>query len=139
VFVVLGDGECNEGSVWESAMACAQHGVDNLAALIDYNEMQSYDTTHTVVELEPFADKWRSFGFGVAEVNGHDVQALRDALRAIPLVPARPTALLCHTVKGKGIAFTEHDATWHHKSRIRDDEIQSLLRAIEEYPCARRV
>lgn len=136
VFVVLGDGECDEGSVWESAMSCAHHGVDNLTVLVDYNKMQSYDTTHAVLELEPFADKWRSFGFGVAEVDGHGVNALREALHSIPLTPGRPTAILCHTVKGKGIAFAEHDATWHHKSRIRDDEIAQLLKALEEYPCA---
>ena len=89
-FVLLGDGEINEGSVWEAAMGAAKHGLDNLIALIDYNKLQSYGPTDYVLPLEPLADKWRSFGFAVEELNGHDVGALRDALKKVPLVPGKP-------------------------------------------------
>ena len=80
VFVILGDGECDEGSVWEAAMTAAKHGLDHLTFLVDYNKMQSYASTRVVQDLEPFADKWRSFGFGVLECDGHDVAALRQGL-----------------------------------------------------------
>ncbi len=137
VFVVLGDGECNEGSVWEAAMSCAHHGLDQLTVLIDYNHMQSYDTTHAVVELEPFAEKWRSFGFAAVEVDGHDAGALRGVLRSLPLTPGRPSAIVCHTVKGKGFPFAENDPTWHHKSRVSDSDLEHMLKALEEYPCGK--
>ncbi len=83
-FVLMGDGEINEGSVWEAAMGAAKHGLDNLVALIDYNKLQSYGPTDYVLPLEPLADKWRSFGFVVEELNGHDVGALRNALGKVP-------------------------------------------------------
>lgn len=131
VFVVVGDGECDEGAVWEAAMAAGKHQVSNLAVIIDYNEMQSYGETRLVQTLEPFADKWRSFGFSVAEVNGHDVVALRAAFRMLPLDRNRPSAVICHTVKGKGLAFAEQNPAWHHKSRLTDEEIGQLYAALE--------
>jgi transketolase len=131
VFVVLGDGECDEGSVWEAALCAGKHRLANLTAIIDYNKHQSYSTTREVQDLEPFADKWRSFGFGVREVDGHDVEALRAALRAVPFEADRPSVLICHTVKGKGVAFAENNLQWHHKARISDEEIQSLTAALE--------
>lgn len=131
VFIVMGDGECNEGSVWESAMTASKHCLDHLAVLVDYNQMQSYDTTRVVQDLEPFADKWRSFGFGVAEVDGHDVNALRKVLARLPLEAGRPSAIICHTIKGKGISFMENNPRWHHKNRVTDEEIAALYEAIE--------
>lgn len=131
VFVVLGDGECNEGSVWEAAMSAAKHRLDNLVALVDYNKHQSYASTYEVLDLEPFAEKWRSFGFGVQEVDGHDVRALEQALSKLPLHAGRPTVIICHTVKGKGVAFAENNMKWHHKSSIKDSEIRELLNALE--------
>lgn len=131
VFVLVGDGECNEGSVWESAMCAAKHRLSNLTVLVDYNKQQSYGTTAEVLDLEPLADKWRSFGFGVVEVNGHDVAELRNALTILPRVPDRPTALICHTVKGKGVEFTERNLAWHHKSKVTDEEVGLLLKALE--------
>src|SRR6476619_5570215 len=119
-FVLLGDGEINEGSVWEAAMGAAKHGLDNLVALIDYNKLQSYGPTDYVLPLEPLADKWRSFGFAVEELNGHDVAALRRALRQVPLVAGKPTAIICHTVKGKGLPAAESNADWHHKNKLTD-------------------
>lgn len=131
VFVVVGDGECDEGAVWETAMAAGKHQVSNLAVIVDYNKMQSYGETRRVQTLEPFADKWHSFGFSVAEVNGHDVAALRAALRMLPLDPNRPSAVICHTIKGKGLPFAEQNAAWHHKSRINDETIAQLYAALE--------
>ena len=88
--MLIGDGEINEGSVWEAAMGAAKHGLDNLVALIDYNKLQSYGPTDYVLPLEPLADKWRSFGFAVEEVNGHDVGALRDTLGKVPVDAGPP-------------------------------------------------
>jgi transketolase len=131
VFVVLGDGECNEGSVWEAAMCAGKHRLTNLTAIVDYNKHQSYSTTREVQDLEPFADKWRSFGFGVREVDGHDVVALRSLLRSTPFEADRPNALICHTIKGRGVSFAENNLQWHHKAKITDEEIQSLRAALE--------
>jgi transketolase len=131
-FVVLGDGECNEGTVWEAAMAASKHRLDNLVALVDYNKHQSYGSTREVLDLEPFADKWRSFGFAVREADGHDVKALEGALAGLPAETGKPTAIICHTVKGKGIGFTENNLKWHHKSGLKENEMRELLAALEE-------
>lgn len=125
VFVVLGDGECNEGSVWETAMLAAQQELDNLFMLVDYNKYQSYDRTSSVQDLEPFAAKWEAFGLTCLEVNGHDVDALREAL-TLPSTKGKPTAIICHTVKGKGYAAAENNLAWHHKSKISEAEIQVM-------------
>lgn len=130
VFVVLGDGEINEGSVWEAAMSAAKHGLDNLVAMVDYNKIQSAGTTAEILELEPLVDKWRAFGFHVHEVDGHDVKALHGVLEAVPEKPGAPTAIVCHTVKGKGFDFAEHDPTWHHKSRIQEDVVSKMYAAL---------
>jgi transketolase len=130
VFVVLGDGEINEGSNWEAAMSAHKHGLSNLAALVDYNKVQSAGPTAEILDLEPLADKWRAFGFAVAEVDGHDVGALTRCLRDLPLAPGRPSAVICHTVKGKGIPFAENDANWHHKSSIKKDVIAKMYAAV---------
>ena len=131
VFVVMGDGEINEGSVWEAAMCAAKHRLSKLTAIIDYNKHQSYGPTREVQELEPLSDKWRSFGFAVAEVDGHDVGRLREALSRLPFHPERPTALICHTVKGKGVRFAENNMRWHHKSKLTPDEIGALRAELE--------
>jgi len=126
VFVIVGDGECNEGSVWEAALCAAKHRLSNLTVIVDYNHQQSYGSTHEVLELEPFEDKWRSFGFAACSVCGHDLSALRQVFSKLPLAADQPSSILCHTVKGKGIAIAEGDLTWHHKSRLSDADIQAL-------------
>ena len=131
-FVVIGDGEANEGSIWEAAMCAGKYKLSNLTVIVDYNKHQSYASTFEVQDLEPFADKWKSFGFAVTEVDGHSVDELRTVLLNLPLEPDKPSAVICHTVKGKGIKFAENNLEWHHKSRITDEEIQSLLVALEE-------
>jgi transketolase len=132
VFALLGDGECDEGSVWEAAMSAAKHRLDNLVVMVDYNRQQSYGTTHEVLELEPFADKWRAFGFECREIDGHDVAALEDTLGSVPLAAGKPTALICHTIKGRGISFAENNLKWHHKSSVKDADLAALLAALEE-------
>jgi transketolase len=130
VFVVTGDGEINEGSVWEAAMSAAKHRLSSLTVMVDYNKIQSAGPTHEILDLEPLTDKWRAFGFAVAEVDGHDVDALRDVLKRVPLEQDKPSAIICHTVKGKGIGFAENDPNWHHKSTIDGKLIDELYQAL---------
>jgi transketolase len=130
VFVVVGDGECNEGSIWEAAMSAGNRNLSNLCVLIDYNKQQSYDTTFAVQNLEPFLDKWKSFKFSVAEVDGHDVEALKEALSKVPFEQDKPSAIICHTVKGKGIEFAENNLAWHHKSKISDEDLSAMYEAL---------
>jgi transketolase len=131
-FVILGDGESNEGSVWEAAMCAGKHKLSNLTVMVDYNKHQSYGTTYEVQDLEPLADKWRAFGFAATEVDGHSVEELRSVLLNLPLQSNKPTAIICHTVKGKGIPFAENNLKWHHKNKVSDQEIESMLAALEE-------
>jgi transketolase len=126
VFVLMGDGEINEGSVWEAALCAGKHKLTNLTALIDYNKIQSAGFTREIQDLEPLVDKWRAFGFGTTEVDGHDVTALRSLLGRVPLQPDRPSAIICHTVKGKGISFAENDPNWHHKNKFGEGELAEM-------------
>lgn len=125
--VIMGDGEINEGSVWEAALAASQHQLGNLIAIVDYNKMQSYGPTSEVVNLEPLALKWQSFGFDVRETNGHDIHALRSAFNMEMSKNNMPKMIICHTVKGKGIKQAENNAAWHHKSKIADEEMQNIF------------
>lgn len=115
VFVVMSDGECDEGSNWEAALFAHQHRLDNLVAVVDYNKIQSFGSVSEVMELEPFADKWRSFGWAVRELDGHDHSALAETLAAVPLEPGRPTVVIAHTIKGKGVSFMENALLWHYR------------------------
>ncbi len=116
VFVLLGDGECDEGSVWEAAAFAAQHALDNLVVIVDYNRVQSAGNVPDVCELEPFVAKWESFRWQVTEVDGHRVEEIESALSRVPLASGRPSCILAHTVKGKGVSFMEHQAVWHNRS-----------------------
>lgn len=133
VFVIIGDGESNEGSIWEAALCAAKHRLSHLTVLVDYNKNQSYASTYEVLDLEPLADKWRAFGFGVREVDGHNVVELQSALSQLPVEENKPTVLICHTVKGKGVHYAENNMEWHHKNKITDDEVRELLNAVEAY------
>jgi transketolase len=121
-FVLLSDGECDEGSVWEAAMFAAHHQLSNLVAVIDYNKLQSLTTTEETLALEPFADKWRAFGWDLVEVDGHDHDALAAAL-TVPrgALPAKPRCVLAHTTKGKGVSFMENQVLWHYRPPSADD------------------
>lgn len=132
VFVIMGDGEINEGSVWEAALSAGKHRLDNLIAIIDYNKIQAAGPTAEILELEPLADKWRAFGFSVTEIDGHDVGALRALLRRRPIEDGRPAMVIAHTVKGKGVPFAEHDPEWHHKSKITAAMAAELSAVLEE-------
>jgi transketolase len=132
VFVVTGDGELNEGAIWEAAMGATKHRLDSLTAVVDYNKFQSYGPTSVVMELEPLADKWRSFGFAVREADGHDVNALRAALRAIPFQAGKPSVLICHTVKGRGVPDAENNGDWHHKNKLSQDELAMIRTVLGE-------
>jgi transketolase len=129
-FVIMGDGEINEGSVWEAALCAGKHRLSNLSALVDYNKIQSAGPTAEIQDLEPLADKWKSFGFATAEVDGHDVDALRALLTRVPLDGAKPTAVICHTVKGKGIPFAEGNPKWHHHTNFDPRVIEEMYSAV---------
>jgi len=131
VFVVISDGESNEGSVWEAALCANKHRLDNLVVLVDYNKQQSYGTTYEVLDLDPLADKWRAFGFAVKEVDGHSIAELRNVLQHTPFESGRPSIIICHTIKGKGVSFVENNLNWHHKTKITDEEARSLLAELE--------
>ena len=122
-FVLLSDGECDEGSTWEAALFAAHHGLARLTAVVDYNGMQSLATTEETLALEPFADKWRSFGWDTREVDGHDHSQLREALTE---GTGRPVCVLAHTVKGKGVSFMENQVLWHYRPPS-EDELASAL------------
>lgn len=128
VFVVMGDGEINEGSVWEAALAAGKHKLGNLTAIIDYNKIQSAGFVWEIQPLEPLADKWRSFGFTPRVVDGHDIQQLTSAF-CHPRFD-QPTVVICNTVKGKGIPFAENDPMWHHKAEMSPEIIQQLYEAL---------
>jgi len=126
VFCLLSDGECDEGSVWEAALFAPQHRLDNLVAMIDYNKFQALGRTCDVLDLEPMADKWRAFRWSVREVDGHDLGALDEALAEVPFEPGRPSLVLAHTVKGKGIDYMENQLVWHYRSP-NDSQLQQAL------------
>jgi len=130
VAVVVGDGEINEGVIWEAAMSAAKHQLSNLTVLIDYNKFQSYGPTSFVLDLEPLVDKWQAFGFEVAEIDGHNPSEVLAALEKLPLKNDAPSAIVCHTVKGKGFPMAENEASWHHKSNLSDQDITDLYEAL---------
>ncbi len=114
VFVLVGDGELQEGSNWEAAMCAQQYGLDNLVVIVDRNRIQQGDFTENTINMEPLADRWTSFGFAVKEVDGHDHLALLQAFTALPLAKGKPTCLIAKTIKGKGVSFAENKPAWHH-------------------------
>mgnify|MGYP001236757565 CR=1 FL=1 len=130
IVVVTGDGEINEGSVWEAAMSAAKHQLSNLSVFVDYNKLQSYGLVQEVLKLEPLADKWKSFGFEVQEVDGHDTQALHDLTVKLPFNSEHPSVVICHTTKGKGFPFAENSPDWHHKSGLKDVDFQIMHKCL---------
>jgi len=116
VYVLLGDGECDEGQVWEAAMASAHYKLDNLVAIVDHNDQQIDGWNCEVMNLEPLPEKWRAFGWHVLEVDGHDLSQLIAALEEARQVKGKPTAIIAHTIKGKGISFMERNLDFHGKA-----------------------
>jgi len=127
-FVMLGDGELHEGSNWEAAMAAAHYRLANLTAIVDHNKISQSGRVAEIISVDPLADKWRAFGWEVREIDGHDMREVVDALGALPFHPDRPSALIAHTVKGKGVSFAENTYLWH--SNNVNDEV--LARALAE-------
>jgi transketolase len=128
IFVLMSDGECDEGSVWEAALFASHHRLDNLIAIIDYNKLQAFGRVDDVLGLEPLADKWKSFGWAVKEVDGHNCPRIIGILNKVPFNRGRPSVLIAHTIKGKGVSFMEDQLKWHYKSPQGDD----LKRALKE-------
>jgi len=114
VFVLMGDGEQAEGSVWEGAMAAASYDLDNLIGIVDRNRLQISGNTETIMKLESLKEKWIGFGWETREIDGHDTEALLEAFRGAPLAAGKPTMYIAHTVKGKDVSFMENVAKWHH-------------------------
>ena len=113
VYVMISDGECQEGTTWESLLIGSKHKLDNLVVLIDYNKIQSLDSVANTLALEPFKDKWESFGWQVVGVDGHNIEELYDAFTA-EYEKNKPVAIIAHTIKGKGFSFSENNNDWHH-------------------------
>jgi transketolase len=128
VFVVVGDGECNEGSIWEAALCAGKHHLANITVIVDYNKRQSYGPVEEVQPLEPLWDKWEAFGFCARITDGHDVESLREHLT--DLCQHHPNALICDTVKGKGIAEIENHPFWHHKDNFTAEDGARLTAAL---------
>ena len=120
VYVLLGDGECQEGQIWEAAMAASHFKADNLIAIVDYNKYQESGPISREMALEPFAEKWCSFGWHAEEVDGHDIGAIIETLKAVQDVKGQPSVVIAHTVKGKGVSFVEADYTFHGKALSAD-------------------
>ena len=116
VWVVIGDGETQEGSIWEAAMAAANWQVDNLTAILDRNGLQNDTYVADIQPLEPLADKWRAFGWHVIEIDGHDMAQVVEALETAKTIKGQPTLILAHTIKGKGVSFMENVPEWHGKA-----------------------
>ena len=130
VYVVLGDGEIQEGQVWEEAMSAAHYGLSNLTAFLDYNGLQIDGTVREIMCPEPLAEKWRAFGWHVLEIDGHDHAAILEAVRRSQLENHRPSMIIARTIKGKGVSFMEDQVSWHGKAPS-EELLQNALRELE--------
>jgi transketolase len=125
-FVLTGDGELQEGSNWEAAMAASQFRLDNLTVIVDRNRLQQGDETERTVALEPLAERWRSFGWAVVELDGHDMLALIETLRGVPFQAGRPSCVIAHTHKGRGVSFMEDRVEWHNRAPTEQELAAAL-------------
>jgi transketolase len=130
VYTMLGDGELQEGEVWEAAMSAAHHKLDNLCAVIDYNKLQSDNHNDAIMRLEPLAEKWRAFGWSVAEIDGHDIPAILEALRQAGATHGQPSVIIAHTVKGKGVPYMENIPAWHGSVKLTPAQAEDALTAL---------
>jgi transketolase len=131
VFVLLSDGECDEGTIWEAALFAQHHALDNLVSIVDYNKIQSLAQVVETLALEPFRRKWESFNWSVVEVDGHDHAELAAALSSLPAQTGRPTIIIAHTIKGKGVSFMENTVLWHYRT-ARGEEFDRALAELEK-------
>lgn len=132
VFVILGDGECDEGSVWEAALMANHYKINNLVAIIDHNKMQSLDFCENTISLTPFDDKWKAFGWNVIDIDGHDHDALREGLNNASMSTEKPTVIIANTIKGKGISFMENNILWHYRFPHEGEEYDSAIAELKE-------
>ena len=130
VYTMLGDGELQEGEVWEAAMAAAHHKLDNLCAVIDYNKLQSDNHNDAIMRLEPLAAKWQAFGWSVSEIDGHDIAQILAALRQASATPEKPSVIIAHTVKGKGVPYMENIPAWHGSVKLTPAQAEEALTAL---------
>jgi transketolase len=126
VFVMLSDGECDEGSNWEAALFAPHHELDNLVVTVDYNKIQSLGHVHEVLDLDPLAEKWEAFGWATRELDGHDLSALKETLAQVPFEPGKPSCIVAHTIKGKGVSFMEGKLQYHY-TPARGEELEEAL------------
>jgi transketolase len=133
VYVLMGDGELQEGSNWEAAMTAGHRRLDNLTVVVDRNGLQQGDAIDNTVRLDPLADKFKAFGWSVVEIDGHDISALLEVFGGLPAETGKPTFVIAHTHKGRGVSFMEDQVQWHHKVPTEDE----LSRALEELEIAR--
>jgi transketolase len=129
-YVLLGDGELQEGEVWEAAMCAAHHKLDNLCAVIDYNKLQSDASNDQIMRIEPLADKWRAFGWTVFELDGHNVSEILSTLHFAGSTTGRPSVLIAHTIKGKGVPTMENIAAWHGSVKLTREQAADALIAL---------
>ena len=125
-FVILSDGELDEGSCWEAILFAGHNQLDNLVAIVDYNKIQSFGKVKDVLDLDPLAAKWEAFRWHTVEIDGHDLAQLQDTLSRVPLEAGKPTAIIAHTIKGKGVSFMEDRLEWHYKSPNTEQLAQAL-------------
>ena len=126
VYCMMGDGETQEGQVWEGAMSASKYKLDNLTVILDYNKAQIDGYTRDVMDLEPLADKWKAFGWHVIVIDGHDYRQILDALDEAETVKGRPTYIIAHTIKGKGVSFMENKVNWHGVAPTREQGDQAI-------------
>jgi len=131
-FVQLSDGELGEGSNWEAMMFAAHHELDNLVAIVDYNKLQSLTSVEKTLRIEPLTDKLQAFGWEVREVNGHDHEELSESLGSLPWQPCKPSVLIAHTTKGRGVSFMENSVDWHYRSPT-DDHLEQALKELNSH------
>lgn len=126
IYCLLGDGETQEGNIWEAAMACSHYKCDNLCAILDYNRYQIDGKTSEVMNLEPIADKWKAFGWHIIEINGHDIKEILTAYEEAKTIKEKPTIIIAHTIKGKGVSFMENVVDFHGRPPTKEEEIKAL-------------
>lgn len=129
VYVLMSDGELNEGSVWEAVMFASHHNLDNLIAIVDCNKIQALGNTKDVINLEPLFEKWLSFGWDVKEIDGHDYSQLFETFGGVPFTKRKPSVIIANTIKGKGISFMEGKLLWHYRSP-NDEEYKTALKEL---------
>lgn len=127
-YVLLGDGECQEGSIWEGALSAPTFELSNLTVIVDHNKLQAMDELENIVKMKPFAEKWKAFGWNVEEIDGHNMQEIRSAL--LKRVSSKPTLVLANTIKGKGVSFMEGVPIWHYRMPNKE-ELITLMKELE--------